>query len=350
MALFRAISGSILALVAAHRRPGKLWKGLAEILRAAWRALRRLFSPHRPGEGGACCLELPDSYKRPDPLLYAQYYLMSMGLSVTWDNPDIQLFEPGSGGPESLGGPVSSSALHPNHVYRVRVRIWNGSYDAPAVGLPVHLSFLSFGAGTTSHPIATRFVDLGVKGSPKHPAFAFVDWHTPEAGHFCLQALLDWSDDANPNNNLGQENVQVGMASSPARFGFAIRNEGAVSRRFVVEADSYRLPDLDPCEEPPEPPPGERGPTRLAESRARWERARREQGVGGFPVPAEWTVRIEPSQFALAAEEQRIVTVSVDVPASTGGSTGTLNVNAFAVHEGVARDLIGGVTLRVERG
>src|ERR1700687_2116058 len=32
-----------------------------------------------------------DVYKRPDPLIYAQYFLRSQGLAVTWDNPDIWL-------------------------------------------------------------------------------------------------------------------------------------------------------------------------------------------------------------------------------------------------------------------
>jgi hypothetical protein len=341
----RALATLVEALLAPFLQPGLFWKGLAEILRAACRALRRLFSPHRTsGPGGDCCLHLPDVYRRPDPLLYAQYYLMSMGLAVTWDNPDIQLFEPGSAGPQSLGAPVSSSALLPNHLYRVRVRVWNGSYDAPAVGLPVHLSYLSFGIGTTSTPVATRLVDLGVKGSPKHPAFAVFDWRSPGAGHFCLQAFLDWSDDANPDNNLGQENVQVGAAHSPANFSFAVRNQGAARRRFVLEPDAYRLPELEPCEEMPSP----RGMTRLAESRARWERARLKHGAGASPVPDGWTVRIEPAQLVLGAEEERDVTVSVDIPAAIGVSPATLNVNAFALREDSGRDLVGGVTLRVE--
>jgi hypothetical protein len=30
-------------------------------------------------------------YKRPDPMIYSQQYLMSLGLAVTWQNPDIHL-------------------------------------------------------------------------------------------------------------------------------------------------------------------------------------------------------------------------------------------------------------------
>ena len=43
------------------------------------------------GEIGAPSIKIPShTYRRPDPLIYSQTYLMSQGLSVTWDNPDIQ--------------------------------------------------------------------------------------------------------------------------------------------------------------------------------------------------------------------------------------------------------------------
>jgi hypothetical protein len=32
-------------------------------------------------------------YKRPDPLIYSQYFFMARGFAVTWDNPDISLTE-----------------------------------------------------------------------------------------------------------------------------------------------------------------------------------------------------------------------------------------------------------------
>ena len=37
---------------------------------------------------GRSSVHLPSTiYKRPDPLIYSQYFLMSKGLAVTWDNP-----------------------------------------------------------------------------------------------------------------------------------------------------------------------------------------------------------------------------------------------------------------------
>ena len=331
-----------------------MWKGLGEIARALCPALRQLFAVKRRGQGGDgdCCLHLPAVYKRPDPLIYAQYYLMAMGLSVSWDNPDIELFDAAGSAPTALGAPVASSELEPDRDYRVRVRVWNGSYDAPAVGLPVQLSYLSFGVGTTSHPIAATFIDLGVKGSPRNPGFAVFDWRTPStAGHYCLQARLDWSDDANPDNNLGQENVTVSVAHSPATSTFTLRNDAAVRRRFVLEADAYRLRPPPPCEQLPDAHRGaERRQTRLAESRARWERARREQGLGSAPIPAGWTVRIEPAELLLGPAQEREIAVSVELPVAAAARE-ALNVNAFALREGEGegRDLVGGVTLYVEQ-
>ncbi len=49
-----------------------------------------------PGRAGKAspkpCVSLSDpALKRPDPLIYDQYYLMALGFAVTWDNPDIWL-------------------------------------------------------------------------------------------------------------------------------------------------------------------------------------------------------------------------------------------------------------------
>jgi hypothetical protein len=327
----------------------KQWKGVCTLLRALWRRLlcvlriRRCARPCRDPR----CLKLPEVYRRPDPLIYAQFYLMKQGLAVTWNNPDIELFEPGPGGPSSIGAAVASSKLQPNHVYRVRIRVWNGSYDAPVVGLPVRLSYLSFGAGTKSHAVGTAFVDLGVKGSPHCPAYAFIDWKTPATkGHYCLQARLEWSDDANPNNNLGQENTNVGKIASPAVFQFALRNHAGRRRRFALEPDTYRLPDPTSCDDSPYAPQGER--TRLEESRARWEIARGEHGADLFPVPDDWTVTIEPAAPILDPGEEVEINVAVDLPTATGGTPAALNVNAFAL-DGEQRALIGGVTFHVEK-
>jgi hypothetical protein len=74
----------------------------------------------------------------------------------------------------------------------------------------VRFYYLSFGAGTIKHYIGEKFVDVPVKGASGLPAIVEHAWTTPStAGHYCLQIELDWPDDANPDNNLGQENLNV---------------------------------------------------------------------------------------------------------------------------------------------
>src|SRR5207245_41991 len=122
-------------------------------------------------------------------------------------------------------------ALLPGHVYRIHARIYNGSLEAPAVGMPVVFSFLTFGIGIVPNQIGVKAVDLPVKGANGHPVETFQDWLTPAApGHYCIQVYLLWPDDAEPGNNLGQENVDVKKFASPATFQFPLRNDAPTSR------------------------------------------------------------------------------------------------------------------------
>ncbi len=269
---------------------------------------------------------------------------MKMGLSVTWDNPDIEIFRGGV--------PVAPFALLPATDYDVRVRVWNGSYDAPALNLPVALSYLSFGIGVSSTPIATGKADLDVKGGPLEPAFTSIPWKTPPvAGHYCLQALLIWPDDANPDNNLGQKNVQVGTAHSPAVFDIQVHNDAAIPRAFTFEVDQYVIPPLAPCSDQARPT-GRVAVTptagRLAESKARWKAVLAAQGYGRFPLGPDWKVTFSPAQPVLAAFQQIAVQITIQPPADFLGQQ-TVNVHGFAQAENRGRALAGGVTLLVEK-
>jgi len=304
-----------------------------------WRAMRNCF--RRPPRD-QCCLNLPPGvFVRPDPMIYDQYYLMSQGLAVTWDNPDIQIFD-------TLGNPVSPYGLNPDQDYKVVVRVWNNSYDAPAAGLPVLLSFLSFGIGITDTFIAAATTNLGAKGSAQCPAFANFIWHTPVVpGHYCLQALLVWPDDANPANNLGQTNTQVGKLASPALFTIDVHNRATIARRFEIEADMYRLPVLAPCSDSPPRIAREKG--RYAESRARWDAALRTQAYGMFPVTGEWSVSIHPRSLEIGPGGTSAVQVSIEPASGTFTGTQPFNIHGFVpASAGVPRALAGGVTLHVQ--
>jgi hypothetical protein len=318
------------------RLPGLLTM-LLLFLRGLWRALRRCF--HRPPRDG-CCLNLPPSvHVRADPMIYDQYYLMSQGLGVTWDNPDINLFD-------MSGNPASGDNLNPDTDYKVVVRVWNNSYDAPAPNMPVYLSFLSFGIGITSTPVDVAPADLGVKGSAFCPAFANFIWHTPAIpGHYCLQALLLWSDDANPNNNLGQKNTQVGKMKSPATFSIPVHNQATVTRRFEIEADMYQLPALPSCGDQRQP---SREKGRFAESQARWAQALRTQRYGLFPVTPDWKITITPAAFNLGPDASTEIAVSVEHAGGAFVDTQAFNIHGFASPATGPRTMAGGVTLFVQ--
>lgn len=317
------------------------------ILKGILLAIRRIFHHRQPPRyKDGCCVHLPPTvYKRADPLLYSQSFLLQQGLAVTWDNPDIQLYKNDK--------VISSSQLIQNEDYEVRIRIWNNSYDAPAVGLGVYLSYLSFGIGTTSTMVGKTGVNLGVKGGANHPAFASFNWRTPDLpGHYCLQALLEWPDDANPANNLGQENTQVGKLQSPALFSFPVFNDAFVDRRFELEVDFYQFPALEPC--PKELPDRQyirarQKQSRYDESRSRWNQALSEQGVTLYPVPSNWHVVIEPRQFSLGPKQEQIISVTIEPMDPSFLGRQPVNIRGFAYDSVGNRLLAGGVTLYVER-
>lgn len=312
--------------------------GLVRIISAhaeKWRGEAQL--PDRLGRGARSrCVPISDpAYKRPDPLIYSQSYLMEQGLAVTWDNPDIQLFRAGIS--------VPSSALDSDTDYEVVARIWNNSTEAPLVALPVSVSFLSFGVGTTSNHIADTTVDLGVKGGPDHPAFAKVNWRTPQTpGHYCLQVHLDWPDDLNPKNNLGQENTNVVRATSPAVGTFQLRNDSVIRQSYRFEVDAYALGRQPPCQE---------RDNASAPPRQGWRREApgtvagipTQHMVRSSPLPSGWATTLAPAEPVLSPAEEITVTATIQPPDAWLGRQ-AVNVNAFD-----SVGLAGGVTFYVER-
>src|ERR1051326_666640 len=165
-----------------------LLKAFSKTLRA-FCAFKKLPHAKQVELADPCSKFNPPAYHRPDPCIYDQYYLMSLGLAVTWDNPDITL---------RLGGVVvQESDLLPDTEYEIDATIWNNSFDAPVIGTRVDFAFLSFGSSTQVNPIGTTFINLGVKGGPNCPALATMLWRTPATpGHYCIQVSFAWIDDA----------------------------------------------------------------------------------------------------------------------------------------------------------
>ena len=82
-----------------------IWIGLLALVRVIQGVMRKECLPadaDTKGQGSAGhppstpIYVPPHTYKRPDPMIYSQYYLASKGIAVTWDNPDIQLFDGGT--------------------------------------------------------------------------------------------------------------------------------------------------------------------------------------------------------------------------------------------------------------
>ena len=301
--------------------PGPLGLLLLALALALWlcRRLRcRARDRDRPDDGSA---RIPSwAYRQPDPMIYSQTYLMGLGYAVTWDNPDVTV--------EREGVPVDQHDLAPDTAYDVVARVWNTSTSGPAADLPVHVSYLDFGIGTVNVAVGSTTVDLPVKGAPGCPAVARVPWTTPKvAGHYCLQVALEWTDDAEPANNLGQSNTDVKALNSPrATFRFPLRNDGARDRVVRLELDAYEVPPPLPCDD----------------VRRDGEQLHRRHDPAAYPVPEGWVVEVTPREAGLGPGETTEVTVEVTAV------DGFLGRQAFNVHALDGRELLGGVTLTVE--
>jgi hypothetical protein len=265
------------------------------------------------------------NYHRPDPMIYAQFYLMKQGLAVTWDNPDIQLYENGIA--------IPSYAVKPGTEYEVVARCWNLSYDAPVVGMPVKFTYLDFGAGTANNPIGQTQINLSVIGGTENPSFAKVKWRTPEiAGHYCIQVKLEWSDDINPENNLGQENLTIAEAQSPAVFTFKTKNTTEREHRYHIEADTYTIPPLLACNET----------KRIGEGKMKVILSRNSREM--HQIPGNWKVEYDEESFLLIPGAEKTSTVTVTPPDNFIG-TRPFNFNVIDEHN----QFIGGVTASITK-
>jgi hypothetical protein len=264
-------------------------------------------------------------YYKPDPMIYSQSYLMKQGLAVTWDNPDIQLYKDGQ--------PVSSAAILPDTEYEIAARIWNASYDAPVVGMPVKFSYLDFGAGTISKYIGQTFTSLGIIGGSDNPNFARVKWRTPAVeGHYCIQVKLEWADDKNPENNLGQENTNVVAAHSPAFFDFTVHNENRKSHRYHFEVDTYEIPKQRKC-----------GEFKNRESdNKKYLLALHDRKK--YTIPNGWDVEFDPTTFGLLPNEEIKIKVKITPPENFKGIQ-PFNINVFDE----LNNMTGGVTVYIEK-
>ena len=181
----------------------------------------------------------------------------------------------------------------------------------------------------------------GGQGGPQCPAFARTKWTTPPVvGHYCLQVAFGWVDDSNPDNNLGQENTQVGTSHSPVTFQFQLRNQKRSEQRFRFETDCYTIPPVPPCRERPSNIRTGRGAVTQRPFDPVTVPSRHQ--CANYPLPAGWAISFSPAAPQLTAGQEITVVATVDPPPGFTGRQ-PINVHAFA-----ESGLVGGMTFYVE--
>jgi hypothetical protein len=327
---------------------GDLWAALAHLLRevpAAFpRFLRLLLARlrdcwrRRTGpDPGTCCLPVPAGvWLQPDAYLYSQRYLMSLGLAVTWDNPDVTLTDMG-------GALVGSHDLLPATDYRITALIHNRAAAAPAPGLPVVFTLVAFGAGGPARQtIGVVTIDLPVRAAPGEPVPASIVWRTPPApDHYCIEIDAAWPDDAFPIDNVGQHNTVVRRAAPGQRLQlhvpvYAPRTQRArlQATRLRVRLDGYRLPARPLLRDERE------SRTALLQRVVEANRAER------FAPDAQWNATLSADELVLEGDAVGGVDFSATVPAAAArGSEQRFNVSVNEAQTGAA---VGGATVIVQ--
>lgn len=350
---------------------------------------RKCKNKQRPS---GCFVVPPDVARAPDPCIYSQTYLRAQGLSVTWNNPDIQITT-------LEGAPVESSELEPDTDYLVVATIHNASFDA-ALGVEVICVYRPWSFGTEDRvPIETdddgnaamRVIHIGAWGASQ----ASFRWRTPalapgeDRKHYCIQVECYHPADREPNNNLGQENTNIVRTASPATIDIPIQNLKDRRQDIRIEFDEYSIPSdkiviplsridraaktdqrrlLKSSIRADSTARGSIGSARrsahirLREETRRGKRERKytvhsyshgaelraRNGIGKFPLDKNWELRIDQladSVITLDPKAEAILKVDIEPNATVAaGSKKQININAIN-EDGT---LLGGVTLTVE--
>jgi hypothetical protein len=311
--------------------------------------IRRVCERQRRADGKQRmdCLPIPSGvYLRPDASIYSQTYLMSLGMAVTWDNPDVTLTD-------GLGNVVGSHDLKSSTPYTVTATIHNRSNEAPAPGMPVVFTLLSFGVlGPTAQKIGSTVVDLPVRGAPGEPVQASITWVTPPTpGHYCIQIEAIVPDDANPLDNVGQHNtvIQGVLHGQAIVLKVPVRNMLQGARTFAIELHAYRLP-AEPLirgglggrlrgavgEAPGTHPTGRETDESL---RARVVAANR---IELFPAPPEWAPAVSHRRVTVEPDQTVELEFTATVPNSA--PAGVRQPFHISVSEESTDRPVGGVT------
>jgi hypothetical protein len=334
--------------------PGKVltWLGVLALLALLIWVLVLLLGVRRSVPRENPCADIPERFwRRPDPYIYDQSYLASLGIAITWDNPDIW-FE--------RGGARISDNLDPATDYEIVAAVHNGSVEAPAFNTIVEFYSRDYGAGATPVYLgAANLPVVPVQGLG--PGFARFGWTTPPGGgHFCILVRLIAVDDTNLLNNEGQKNVRVvHPTAGSATLTLPLFNTGRDALRLSVRPSAYALVASETLDDIPSEPTGRQqsGLFERLRSSPREIEALRDADVrpllsnlqravieanpnDGFPVSREWVLDLPREEIVVAPGESRTASVSVTLPPSAASGTYPVTLNAYR-DDGT---LFGGVT------
>ncbi len=282
------------------------------------------------------CLPIPSGvYLRPDASIYSQSYLMSLGLAVTWDNPDVTLTGTG-------GNIIGSHDLLPSTLYKISATIHNRSNEAPAPGMPVTFGLITFGVGgATVQQIGSDVVNLPVRGAPGEPVVASVSWTTPPVpAHYCIRIEAVWADDKNPLDNTGQHNTVIWKVRQGEALSLKIpvRNTLQGARLLTVAMHSYELP-REPLvrhgmgEHVHQPRETDEALTARVVAAIRPEL---------FPAPAAWSPALTQHRLSLEGDAEAQLEFTATVPATAPiGSRQPFHISVAEERSGLP---LGGVT------
>ena len=159
-----------------------------------------------------CCLHLDNvDVRKPDPSTYDQIRLLSLGLPITFNSPDIDT--------------INFWPVVP--IPELNVRLRNLSTEVPAAGTRVDMAWSRWGIGQVRLPIGSITTNLGPG------AEGAVKLATPPAliaeKRFGLFVTVFHPHDKDAGNNTGEQVID-GMRTSEGRtrsFTFPVRNPGS---------------------------------------------------------------------------------------------------------------------------
>lgn len=292
------------------------------------------------------CLPIPkEIIRRPDPSIYSQHYLWSLGIQVTWDNPDIKLYDP-------QGKFADSYNLKADTEYTIQATVHNRSTEAPAFSIPVLFNYRKWGAssGAGSTYIGTDVIDLPVCGGVGEPTTAKVNWKTPsEAGHYCIEVKIICPNDLNPGDNLGQENTNViNSSQSTVSVRVPIINPFSGNRVFQLSVNGYAIPRK------PIPQPeiyrerdnkNSNKPSTIMDPKKRLSLVIGANRIGNFPVSEELNAKVSETEVELEPREETEVMLSFE-KANEEHNMIRKCINLTTIDK-ISGQLIGGVTIIV---